>query len=155
MKRRISAFLAILFALITQVMAQQMELTLSDGVSVKIEDSYTSSKLTFANGQMRLVVDDIVKNIFNVRDISRISFYDIDTGVNAMKNYDVIAYSSATEELIINAQPGTAVVVYQLDGVQMFYQIQTIAENTISVAHLPAGVYMVVVESRTFKFMKQ
>ena len=155
MKRRIGALLAILFALTTQVVAQQMELILRDGVSVKCEDNYISSKLTFANGQMRLVVDDVVKNTFNIRDISRISFYDIDAGVDAMKNYDVVTYSIATEELIVNACPGTQVVVYQMDGAQVLYYIQTIAETSISVAHLPAGVYVVVAGSKTLKFIKQ
>lgn len=155
MKRRISTLLAILFAFIMQVMAQQMELTLSDGASVKIEENYTSFKLTFGNGQMRLVVDDVVKNTFNIRDISRMSFYGVDTSIEAIRNDEVASYSIATEELIINAQPGTTVMVYQLNGVKVLCRIQTIAERNISVAHLPAGVYMVVVGSRTFKFMKK
>ena len=59
-----------------------------------------------------------------------------------------------TKSASVNASFGV-VFVYQLDGTRVLSQSQTIATSTISVAHLPAGVYVATIGCETLKFVKQ
>ena len=153
--KRAYIFLAILLASVVQMRAQQLAVAFNDGGEVKFEENYTSCKITFSNGQMLFHVDGAVKNTIGIKDISRIYFYGVDAHVDEMQNKDIVKYSAVTEELGIHAQPGTAVALYQTYGSLVLSRVQTIASAPISMAHLPAGVYMVVVGSKTLKFVKQ
>ena len=155
MKRPVYLFLSILFASAMQMRAQQMAVALSDGNELKFEENYTSCKITFSDGQMLLHVDGTVKNTIGIKDINRIYFYSVDAGVDEPQGRDVVTYSAATEELLVHAQPGTAVAVYHANGALALSQMQTIAGTPVSVAHLPAGTYVAVVRNVTLKFVKR
>ena len=155
MKRPVYLFLAILFASAMPLRAQQMAVALSDGNELKFEENYTSCKITFSDGQMLFHVDGAVKNTIGVKDINRIYFYSVDANVDELLGKEVVAYSAATEELLVHAQPGTAVAVYHVNGMLALSQVQTIASTPISVAHLPAGTYVAVVGNVTLKFVKR
>lgn len=155
MKRPVYLFLAILFASAMQLRAQQMAVALSDGNELKFAESYTSCKITFSDGQMLLHVDGAVKNTIGIKDINRIYFYSVDASVDELLGKEVVAYSAATEELLVHAQPGTAVAVYQVNGMLALSRVQTIASTPICVAHLPAGTYVAVVGNVTLKFVKR
>lgn len=155
MKRSVYLFLAILFASAMQMRAQQMAVALSGGNELKFEENYTSCKITFSNGQMLLHVDGAVKNTIGIKDIDHIYFYSVDTGIEELQNKDIVAYSAATEELRVHAQPGTTVAVYHANGALALSQMQTIAGTPVSVAHLPAGTYVAVVRNVTLKFVKR
>lgn len=155
MKRRIYILLAIVIASVVQMRAQQMAVALSGGNELKFEENYTSCKITFSNGQMLFHVDGMVKSTISVKDINHIYFYTIDTSVDEMSGDDVVAYSAATGELVVHANPGAAVAVYYANGTQVLSHIQTIANAPISVSHLPAGTYVAVVGNVILKFVKQ
>lgn len=155
MKRPVYLFLAILFASAMPLRAQQMAVALSDGNELKFEENYTSCKITFSDGQMLFHVDGAVKNTIGVKDINRIYFYSVDANVDELLGKEVVAYSAATEELLVHAQPGTAVAVYHVNGMLTLSRVQTIASTPISVAHLPAGTYVAVVGDVTLKFVKR
>lgn len=155
MKQRIYFFLVMLVASVVQMRAQQMAVALNDGSEVMFEEGYTSCKLTFSNGQMLVHVDGTVKNTIGVKDINRIYFYTIDSSVDKVQYENGAVYSALTEELVINAQPGTVVTICQMNGAQVLYHIHTIAATPVSVALLPEGVYVAVVGGETLKFVKR
>lgn len=155
MKQTVFVFLAMLFISVVQMRAQQMTVALNNGDELKFEENYTSSKITFSDGQLLFHVDGAVKQTIGIKDINRIFFYTIDASVDEVQNKDIVAYSAATEELVIHAQPGTAVSVYQANGTLALSQMQTIAATPICVTHLPAGTYVAVVGNVTLKFVKR
>ena len=90
--------------------------------------------------------------------ISRLSaadFFVYDAAVDAMPTAKTMSYSSHKEEVSINANPGTLVTIYHANGAKAISHIQTIANAPISVAHLPAGAYVIGVGGKTLKFVKQ
>lgn len=155
MKRNLYLLLALLFMGTVQLSAQQLTVLLGNGGEVKFEEDITTSKITFANGQMLFHVGNTVKSTISIKDISRMYFYGQHASVDAMLGNEVATYSAAREELTVNAKPGTMVNVYHANGARVLSLVQTIAAAPISVAHLPAGVYVVVAGSETFKFVKQ
>ena len=154
MKRNFYLILALLFMGAVQVSAQQMAVALGNGDEVTFDEDIATAKITFSNGQMLFHVGNTVKETINIKDIDRLYFYGVQGSVDAMPNAQVATYSAASEELTVNAQAGTTVNVYHANGACVISMVQTIAAIPISVAHLPAGVYVVAVGSETLKFVK-
>ena len=154
MKRNFYLILALLFMGAVQVSAQQMAVALGNGDEVTFDEDIATAKITFSNGQMLFHVGNTVKETINIKDIDRLFFYGVQGSVDAMPNAQIAIYSAASEELIVNAQAGTTVNVYHANGACVISMVQTIAAIPISVAHLPAGVYVVAVGSETLKFVK-
>ena len=154
MKRNLYLILALLFMGTMQMSAQQMAVLLGDGGEVKFDEDITTSKITFSNGQMLFHVGNTVKSTISIKNVSRMFFYGVQS-VDAMPSDEVATYSAAREELIVNAKPGATVNVYHASGARVLSLVQPIAAAPISVAHLPAGVYVVAVGSETLKFVKQ
>lgn len=155
MKQRAYIFLAILLASVVQMRAQQVAVAFNDGGEVKFEENYTSCKITFSNGQMLFHVDGAVKNTIGIKDISRIYFYGSNAHVDEVLDKELMVYSADAEALLVHTNPGTAVAIYHANGSLILSRVQTIASTPISVAHLPAGAYIAVVENVTLKFVKQ
>ena len=156
MKRNLYLILALLFMGTVQMSAQQMAVALGNGDEVKFDEymNIATAKITFSNGQMLFHVGNTVKETINIKDIDRLFFYGVQGSVDAMPGAQVATYSAASEELIVNAQAGITVNVYHANGACVISLVQTIAATPISVAHLPAGVYVVAVGSETLKFVK-
>ena len=76
------------------------------------------------------------------KDVEKLFFY-ITGSVDKIQKNKVVSYSSDCEELSVNSPVGTSVVVYHVNGNRVLSHLQTIASSTISVAHLPAGIYIV------------
>ena len=146
--------LVLLFAGVMQVHAQQMIVHTAGGETKFEELDYTSCKMTFSNGQMEFHVGDAVKNTIAIKDIQRISFYGLQSGVATLSDENVLVYSSETESLVACVQPGASVVVYSIDGTRVLSHVQTITSSVINVAHLPAGVYVAVTGNETLKFVR-
>lgn len=154
MKRNLYLILALLFMGTMQMSAQQMAVLLGDGGEVQFEEDITTSKITFSNGQMLFHVGNTVKSTISIKNVSRMFFYGVQS-VDAMPSDEVATYSAARQELTVNAKPGATVNVYHASGARVLSLVQPIAAAPISVAHLPAGVYVVAVGSETLKFVKQ
>ena len=138
-----------------QMSAQQLGVLLSDGGEIKFDEDIAASKITFSNGQMLFHVGNTVKSTIDIKEIDRLFFYGVQGNVDTMPGEELATYSAARQELTVNAQPGTTVNVYHANGARVLTYVQTIAATPISVAHLPAGVYVVVVGSENLKFVKQ
>lgn len=155
MKRNLYLILALLLLGVVQVRAQQIAVVTTDKTTEYGHYPYDNAKITFSNGQMLFHYDGNVVGTFNIKDVEKLFFY-ITGSVDKIQKNKVVSYSSDCEELSVNSPVGTSVVVvYHVNGNRVLSHLQTIASSTISVAHLPAGIYMVVVGSETIKFVKQ
>ena len=154
MRQNLYLILALLLMGTVQVNAQQMAVALGDGGEVKFEEDIATARITFSNGQMFFHVGNVVKSTINIKDINRLYFYGVHGSVDTMTGAEVSTYSAASEELTVNAQPGTMVNVYHESGACVISLVQGIVATPISVAHLPAGVYVVAVGNKTLKFVK-
>lgn len=155
MKRNLYLILALLLLGVVQVRAQQIAVVTADKTTEYGHyPPYDNAKITFSNGQMLFHYDGNVVGTFNIKDVEKLFFY-ITGSVDKIQKNKVVSYSSDCEELSVNSPVGTSVVVYHVNGSRVLSHLQTIASSTISVAHLPAGIYMVVIGSETLKFVKQ
>ena len=154
MKRNLYLILALLLLGVVQVRAQQIAVVTADKTTEYGHYPYDNAKITFSNEQMLFHYDGNVLGTFNIKDVEKLFFY-ITGSVDKIQKNKVVSYSSDCEELSVNSPVGTSVVVYHVNGSRVLSHLQTIASSTISVAHLPAGIYMVVVGSETLKFVKQ
>lgn len=154
MKRNLCLALALLLVGAVQVKAQQIAVVTDKGTTEFSKWPYELAKITFSNGQALFHYDNQVVNVFDIKDINKIVFYTT-SDVAVTPDTEPIAYSSLTEELVVNAVPGTAIDIYRACGKCVWSGVQTIAAPAISVRHLPAGVYIVAVGSETLKFVKR
>ena len=154
MKRNIYLLLALLFAGSLQLKAQKMVVAFNNSTEVFLDEDITTSKITFSGGKMLFHVNGAVKNTFEIKDIKRI-YTPRYSSVEALNALHKIAYQSATQELVVGADPGTVIAIYYANGAKALSHIQTIASTPVSVAHLPAGAYVAVVGGKTLKFVKQ
>lgn len=154
MKRNLYLIFALLLLGVVQARAQQIAVVTADKTTEYGHYPYDNAKITFSNGQMLFHYDGNVVGTFNIKDVEKLFFY-ITGSVDKIQKNKVVSYSSDCEELSVNSPVGTSVVVYHVNGNRVLSHLQTIASSTISVAHLPAGIYMVVVGSETLKFVKQ
>lgn len=154
MKRNLYLILALLLLGVVQVRAQQIAVVTADKTTEYGHYPYDNAKITFSNGQMLFHYDGNVVGTFNIKDVEKLFFY-LTGSMDEIQKNKVVAYSSDCEELSVNSPVGTSVVVYHVNGSRVLSHLQTIASSTISVAHLPAGIYMVVIGSETLKFVKQ
>lgn len=154
MKRNLYLILALLFLGSVQISAQKMVVALNNNTEVFLDEDITTSKITFSEGKMLFHVNNVVKNSFKIMDIKKI-YSPRYSFVEALDVPNKLAYLSASQELVVEADPGTVAIVYYANGAMALSHIQTIASTPISVAHLPAGAYVVVVGGKTLKFVKQ
>ena len=154
MKRNFYLFFVLLLLGVVQARAQQIAVVTADKTTEYGHYPYDNAKITFSNGQMLFHYDGNVVGTFNIKDVEKLFFY-ITGSVDKIQKNKVVSYSSDCEELSVNSPVGTSVVVYHVNGNRVLSHLQTIASSTMSVAHLPAGIYMVVVGSETLKFVKQ
>ena len=154
MKRNLYLIFALLLLGVAQARAQQIAVVTADKTTEYGHYPYDNAKITFSNGQMLFHYDGNVVGTFNIKDVEKLFFY-ITGSVDKIQKNKVVSYSSDCEELSVNSPVGTSVVVYHVNGNRVLSHLQTIASSTMSVAHLPAGIYMVVVGSETLKFVKQ
>lgn len=153
MKQRFYLILMSLFMGAVQVSAQQLEVQTINGTAPKsYKYAPEACKITFSEGKMLFHHQGTVVDTYEIKDIQRIFFYANNTAVIGMEADKGIAYSAG--ELLVHAAPGTAIAVYRTDGMCVLSKVQSIASPAISVEHLPAGVYLVVVGNETFKFVR-
>ena len=157
MKRNLYLLFALLLTGAVQVKAQGFVITVKDKSGAATElwssSSVSACKLTFADGQMKFHEGDAVKSTFKIKDIAGMGFYT-SQGVESAVAAAGVSYAAATEQLVVNAASGTVVAIYSADGKKAYSHMVTISANVISVAHLPAGMYVAVAGGETLKFMK-
>lgn len=137
------------------VLAQQMIVHGNDGSEVKFDNpDYASCRITFSEGEMIVHTGASEQKTFDIKSIGRISFYGLQSGVVA-PTANKLSYAPINKAVLVNECPGLVAAIYHVNGACVLSRLLTIATSEISVAHLPAGAYVVVVGGETLKFIKQ
>lgn len=138
----------------TVATAQHMvvEMTDSNNQVVKLE---SLRQITFNGTTVNIEQTDGTKSSASMGDIGRIYFGDLSSiaDINA-QSCNLVEYLSA-DEITINSEAGSTVVIYGLTGTQLLIRRIDAEGETISIADLPQGIYIVKANGRTTKIIKR
>ena len=112
-------------------------------------------QITFNGTTVNIEQSNGEKSSASMGDIKRIYFDDMSSiaDVNAQGN-NLVEYLSH-DEIAINSQAGSIVTIYNLTGAQLLTRRIDAQGETISIAGLPQGIYIVKAEERTTKIIKR
>jgi hypothetical protein len=137
----------------TVATAQHMvvEMTDSNNQVVKLE---SLRQITFNGTTVNIEQTDGTKSSTSMGNIGRIYFGDHSSiaDINAQSG-NLVEYLSA-DEITINSEAGSTVVIYGLTGTQLLIRRIDAEGETISIADLPQGIYIVKANGRTTKIIK-
>ena len=112
-------------------------------------------QITFNGTTVNIEQSNGEKSSATMGDIKRIYFDDMSSiaDVNAQGN-NLVEYLSH-DEIAINSQAGSMVTLYNLTGAQLLTRRIDAQGETISIAGLPQGIYIIKAEERTTKIIKR
>ena len=112
-------------------------------------------QITFNGTTVNIEQSNGEKSSASMGDIKRIYFDDMSSiaDINAQDN-NLVEYLSH-DEIAINSQAGSIVTIYNLTGAQLLTRRIDAQGETISIAGLPQGIYIVKAEERTTKIIKR
>ena len=112
-------------------------------------------QITFNGTTVNIEQSNGEKSSASMGDIKRIYFDDMSSiaDVNAQGN-NLVEYLSH-DEIAINSQAGSIVTLYNLTGAQLLTRRIDAQGETISIAGLPQGIYIVKANGRTTKIIKR
>ena len=112
-------------------------------------------QITFNGTTVNIEQSNGEKSSASMGDIKRIYFDDMSSiaDVNAQGN-NLVEYLSH-DEIAINSEAGSMVTVYSLTGAQLLTRRIDAQGETISIAGLPQGIYIIKAEERTTKIIKR
>ena len=112
-------------------------------------------QITFNGTTVNIEQSNGEKSSASMGDIKRIYFDDMSSiaDVNAQGN-NLVEYLSH-DEIAINSQAGSMVTLYNLTGAQLLTRRIDTQGETISIAALPQGIYIVKANERTTKIIKR
>ena len=112
-------------------------------------------QITFNGTTVNIEQSNGEKSSASMGDIKRIYFDDMSSiaDVNAQGN-NLVEYLSH-DEIAINSQAGSIVTLYNLTGAQLLTRRIDAQGETISIAGLPQGIYIIKAEERTTKIIKR
>ena len=138
----------------TVATAQHMvvEMTDSNNQVVKLE---SLRQITFNGTTVNIEQTDGTKSSASMGNIGRIYFGDHSSiaDINAQSG-NLVEYLSA-DEIAIHGEAGSTVAIYVLTGVQLLTRRIDTQGETISIAGLPQGIYIVKANGRTTKIIKR
>ena len=112
-------------------------------------------QITFNGTTVNIEQSNGEKSSASMGDIKRIYFDDMSSiaDINAQDN-NLVEYLSH-DEIAINSQAGSIVTIYNLTGAQLLTRRIDAQGETISIAGLPQGIYIIKAEERTTKIIKR
>jgi hypothetical protein len=147
-------FIISFIAMATVATAQHMvvEMTDSNNQVVKLE---SLRQITFNGTTVNIEQTDGTKSSASMGDIERIYFGDLSSIADMPAHSENLVEYLTTDEIAINSEAGSMVTIYNLTGAQLLTrQIDTEGES-ISIAGLPQGIYIVKANERTTKIIKR
>lgn len=138
----------------TVATAQHMvvEMTDSNNQMVKLE---SLRQITFNGTTVNIEQTDGTKSSTSMGNIGRIYFGDHSSIADIYaQSGNLVEYISA-DEITINSEAGSTVVIYGLTGVQLLTRRIDTQGEAISIAGLPQGIYIVKANGRTTKIIKR
>ena len=117
----------------------------------------TISKVTFASTNFSVYQGEEVAGVFELRNVSRIKFAE-SSAVQSVEQASamVVTPNPVKDNLVIRGGEGlygSAVSIYSVTGANVM-QLSSWQGEAINVSHLPAGVYIINIQSETIKFVK-
>ena len=147
--------LTILFALVTLPVAAQHMLIEKNAGGNQVIDLADLKQITFDGIKVNIEQTDGTTSSASMGDIERIYFGDHTSiaDINAQGG-DLVEYLSH-DDIAINSEAGSMVTVYSLTGAQLLTRRIDTQGETISIAGLPQGIYIVKANGRTTKIIKR
>lgn len=147
-------FIISLLAIAVTATAQHMvvEMTDSNNQVVKLE---SLRQITFNGTTVNIEQTDGTNSSTSMGNIGRIYFGDHSSiaDINAQSG-NLVEYLT-TDEIAINSEAGSTVVIYGLTGTQLLTRRIDTQGETISISGLPQGIYIVKANERTTKIIKR
>lgn len=146
-------FIISLLAIAGTATAQHMVVETAGGNEVFTLDNL--KQITFNGTTVNIEQSNGAKSSASMGDIKRIYFDDMSSiaDINAQGG-DLVEYLSH-DDIAINSEAGSMVTVYSLTGAQLLTRRIDTQGETISIAALPQGIYIVKANGRTTKIIKR
>ena len=146
-------FIISLLAISGTATAQHMVVETAGGNEVFTLDNL--KQITFNGTTVNIEQSNGAKSSASMGDIKRIYFDDMSSiaDINAQGG-DLVEYLSH-DDIAINSEAGSMVTVYSLTGAQLLSRRIDTQGETISIAALPQGIYIVKANGRTTKIIKR
>ena len=124
----------------------------ADGTKDRIELS-TKPQVTFTTDSMSIVSSSVTLKCL-VADVIRIT-YDKPSGLN--EEHSEYSFGMTDEELIFRGTDTAGQIhLYTLDGKQLpISLLQKAGGYTLPIGNLPKGMYLLIVNGKTYKFIKK
>ena len=138
----------------TVATAQHMvvEMTDSNNQVVKLE---SLQQITFDGTIVNIEQTDGTKSSTSMGDIERIYFGDLSSIADMPAHSENLVEYLTTDEIAINSETGSTVVIYGLTGTQLLTRRIDTQGEAISISGLPQGIYIVKANERTTKIIKR
>ncbi len=138
----------------TVATAQHMvvEMTDSNNQVVKLE---SLRQITFNGTTVNIEQTDGTKSSTSMGNIGRIYFGDLSSIADMPAHSEDLVEYLTTDEIAINSEAGSMVTIYNLTGAQLLTRQIDAEGETISIAGLPQGIYIVKANERTTKIIKR
>lgn len=153
-----------LLFIITAILLTLPSLAQENNLSIVIEKEGTSQEIAFDQLQ-RITFSGTTVNMFtkdgstvsnDMYDIYRIGFNETSTNIssNTQEGDNLLGYIS-NEAIVINSLAGTTIEIYNVNGNHISSTRLKSDNETISIASLPKGIYLVRTNCKTAKFLKR
>jgi hypothetical protein len=158
MQKTFTLLIFLLLAGLTGVQAQNLILTTKDGVITR--PITTLKRFTFSNNSLLVNYLSGPVETYSLDNVSKLTFKSVVTGVDnlsltgagVMKVYP----NPVSNVVYIQNAPETdfTVSIYRMNGVLVLTTKLSSGTKSIDVSYLSSGLYLLNVNSRTFKFVK-
>jgi hypothetical protein len=112
-------------------------------------------QITFDGTTVNIEQTDGTKSSASMGDIGRIYFGDHSSIADMPAHSENLVEYLTTDEIAINSEAGSMVTIYNLTGAQLLTRRIDAEGETISIAGLPQGIYIVKANGRTTKIIKR
>ena len=146
-------FILSLIAFAGTATAQHMVVETAGGNEVFTLDNL--KQITFNGTTVNIEQTDGTKSSAEMGNISRIYFDDMSSIADINPNGENLVEYLSPEEIAINSEAGSTVAIYSLTGAQLLSRRIDTQGETISIAALPQGIYIVKANGRTTKIIKR
>lgn len=110
------------------------------------------SKITFASGNMNVLLNDGHTDSFALSSVIRLYFSD-SSGINPQRTVQA-SWSPMSAELSLPCAAGTVVSIYNAAGQRVKTVVQTLSLSPFDLSELPRGTYVVEAGNTTIKIVR-
>jgi len=159
MQKKFTLLMFLLLAELIGVRAQSLLLTAKDG-TVTTKSLGTLKKFTFSNNSLLINYLSGPVETYSLGNISKLTFKSVVTGVdelNLASTAIMKVYPNPVSDVVyIQNAPETdfTVSIYRMNGVLVLTTKLSSGTKSVDVSYLSSGLYLLNVNSRTFKFVK-